>query len=360
MRGHAGAGGARSGGVALCLALLAWLHPLAASAQDEAPLRLSAGRITIAAYPRDETLARSLLAASSARDTFPGLPRPRERVLIAIAPDAEKFREWIGPYAPEWGAAIAFPEQRRIILQGSAAPSSAGDPMRVARHELAHLALHEALGNRPPRWFDEGYASFAAGEWGRDEVLATSFALLVRGLPTLDSLDRWFAGGSSQAGAAYALAYRAVSDLAALDPERGLTLLFEYWERHGSLDRAVREAYGVTLDGFDAQWRKRTMRRYGALALFADLTLALGLLTLLILPLYIARRRRDRRRFAALVAADEAADRAARESALEELLKSAGSGTRDAGPGTLDREPSPDAPNSPPVDPGDERGPHGA
>jgi hypothetical protein len=113
-----------------------------------------------------------------------------------------------------------------------------------------------------------------------------------------------------------------VSDLAALDPERGLTLLFQYWERSGSLDRAVREAYGITLDGFDAQWRKRTMRRYGALALFADLTLALGLMTLFILPLYIARRRRDRRRFAALVAADEAADRAARESALEELLNS--------------------------------------
>jgi hypothetical protein len=150
---------------------------------------------------------------------------------------------------------------------------------------------------------------------------------------SLDSLDRWFAGGSSQAGSAYALAYRAVSDLAALDQERGLTLLFQYWERSGSLDRAVREAYGLTLAGFDEQWRKRTMRRYGALALFADLTLAAGMMTLFILPLYVARRRRDRRRLAALVAADEAADRAARASALEELLNSAGSGRREAGGG---------------------------
>ena len=263
-----------------------------------------------------------MLQSAFTRDTFPGLPRPRERVLIAIAPDAERFREWIGPYAPEWGAAIAFPEQSRIIMQGSAAPSSAGNPIQVLRHELAHLALHEMLGDRPPRWFDEGYASYSAGEWGREEVLATSFALLMRGLPRLDSLDRWFHGGSSQAGSAYALAYRAVADLAALDPERGLTLFFRYWQQTGSLDRAVRAAYGITLDGFDEHWRKRTMRRYGALALFADLTLALGLITLFIFPLYIARRRRDRRRFAALVAADEAADRAARESALEALLNS--------------------------------------
>lgn len=294
----------------------------------DAPLRLERGRFTVVAFPRDETLARSVLAAASARDTFPGLPRLRDRVLIAIAPDAARFREWIGPYAPEWGAAIAFPEQRRIIMQGSAAPSTAGDPLQVIRHELAHLALHEALGNLPPRWFDEGYASYAAGEWGREEVLATSFALLIRGLPSLDSLDGWFAGGSSQASSAYALAYRAVSDLAALDRERGLALFFEYWERSGSLDRAVRDAYGLTLDGFEVQWRRRTMRRYGALALFADLTLAAGMMTVLILPLYLARRRRDRRRLAALIAADEAAERAARESALEELLKSEG---REAG-----------------------------
>jgi hypothetical protein len=128
-----------------------------------------------------------------------------------------------------------------------------------------------------------------------------------------------------------------VSDLAALDSERGLTLLFQYWERSGSLDRAVREAYGITLAGFDEQWRKRTMRRYGALALFADLTLAAGLMTLFILPLYIARRRRDRRRLAALVAADEAADRAARESALDELLNGAGRATRDERRGEPER-----------------------
>ncbi len=264
---------------------------------------------------------RSLLTAAAERDSFPWLPRPRARVVIAVAPDERRFREWIGPAAPEWGAAIAFPAQRTIIMQGRTAGSDAGDPrVVVLRHELAHLALDEALGDLPPRWFHEGYASVAAGEWGREEVLATSVALLVRGMPTLDSLDATFAGGASRADAAYALAHRAVAELAALDPERGLTLFFQYWRETRSLEVSIRRAFGVTQAQFEERWRQRTRRQYGALAIAADLSLAAALLMLVVVPLYVARRRRDRRRLEAMRAADAAAERAARESALAALL----------------------------------------
>ena len=263
-----------------------------------------------------------MLESALRNDSFPGLPRPRVQVLIAIAPDRARFREWIGPAAPEWGAAIAAPAEQRIVMQGSRAGSDAGDPRRVLRHEIAHLALHEALGDLPPRWFEEGYASYAAGEWGREEVLATSLALLVHGVPHLDSLDAGFAAGVGRADAAYALAHRAVAEMAALDAERGLTLLLRYWRDTRSLDRALRAAYGLTLPAFDGHWRQRTMRRYGALALVANVTLAASAIAFLILPLYVVRRRRDRRRMEALRAADEAAERVARESAIDALLRS--------------------------------------
>jgi hypothetical protein len=285
-------------------------------------VRLQQGRFTILHFNRDALLARSLLEYAMRSDTFPGLARPRAAVLIAIAPDRRRFREWVGPAAPEWGAAIAAPAEQRIVMQGSRAGSDAGDPKRVLRHELAHLALHEALGDLAPRWFDEGYASYAAGEWGREEVLATSLALLVRGVPSLDSLDTGFGAGVGQADAAYALAHRAVAEMAALDAERGLTLVLRYWRDTRSLDRALRAAYGLTLPAFDAHWRQRTLRRYGALALVANLTLAAGAIAFLIVPLYVVRRRRDRRRLDALRAADEAAERAARESAIDALLGS--------------------------------------
>jgi hypothetical protein len=310
----------RRAAAVLVAAALALLTAPSLAAQIDAPLRLDAGRFTVVAFPGDETLARSMLRSAVERDSFPGLPRPRARVLIAVAPDDRRFREWIGPEAPEWGAAVAFPDQRRIVMQGGGAGSSAGEPLQVLRHEIAHLALHERLGDLPPRWFDEGYASVAAGEWGRDEALRTVLALVLRGVPPLDSLDSYFYAGSGRAEEGYALAHRAVAELAALDPERGLTLFFEYWRETRSMDQAVRRAYGVTLVDFEKRWQQRTRRRYGGLALVTDLSLGGLLLGLVLLPLWLARRRRDRRRLAQLVAADRAAERAERESALAAIL----------------------------------------
>ena len=335
MRGSAADGGRGRGTVAVAVrrhrgTIRAFASPLfgvvlalyasAAAAQDDAPKRFDSGRFTIVYYPQDDGLARALVGSAAANDSFPWLPRPRQRVLIAVAPDAQHFRAWAGTDAPEWGAALAFPDARRIVMQGRRAGSDAGDPIEVLRHELAHLALHEHLGNRAPRWFDEGYASVAAHEWRRDDVLATNVALAVRGTPSLDQLDEGFRGGSVAAQSAYALSYRAVTELVALDPDRGLTLFFQYWKESNSLDRSVRQAFGVTLAGFERQFQLRTRRRYGALALFADLTIAMLVLTVLTLPFFFARRARDRRRLRAMLVADAAAERAEQESALSLLL----------------------------------------
>jgi hypothetical protein len=276
--------------------------------------------VTVVAYPRDARLARSVLDSAVANDSFPGLPRSSQRILIAIAPDDRRFRDWAGTGAPEWGAAVAIPSEHRIVMQGSRAGSDAGNPMQVLRHELAHLALHEYLGDLPPRWFDEGYASYSAGEWGRDEVLATSIALLAHGIPPLDSLDEGFYFDATRAQAAYALSYRAVASLASLDRERGLALFLRYWKEDGSMEQAIRRAYGITGAGFEERWRKETARRYGALALAANMSVALGLIGLIVVPLYVMRLRSKKRRLAAMLAADEARERAERESALRAIL----------------------------------------
>lgn len=163
---------------------------------------------------------------------------------------------------------------------------------------------------------------YAAGEWRRDDAFAAQVALALRGVPTLDEIDSAFYGGASRAQYAYALAHRAVADLAALDPKRGLTLLFQEWRARGSLDSGVRHAYGLTLGTFEATWRARTRRRYGALGIVTDLTLAIVILLAVVGPLYVARRRRDRRRLAALKEKDIAAEQRERESAIDELLGS--------------------------------------
>ncbi len=281
---------------------------------------VAGGRFTFVATRADVGLARNLLAGALANDSFPGLPRPRRPVTVYIAPDAGRFREWAGGATPEWGIAVAFPDEMRVVMQGRSGDSRAGDPRVTLRHELAHLSLHETLGALPPPWFDEGYASYAAREWSRDQVLESSLLLALKGTPRLAELDSMIAGGAVRAERGYALAHRAVADLAALDPVRGLDGFFRYWIESRRMDAAVREAYGITLDGFEASWRRTTRRRYGALAVFADIGFASLVLFLVVGPLWLARRRRDRARLAAMVAADEAAARRERADALAVLL----------------------------------------
>ena len=289
-------------------------------APTDATVRLTAGRFTVLATPADERLARALLAAAQANDTVPGLPRPREAVRIAVAPDQARFRAWVGRGAPEWGAAIAFPDLRYVVMQGHNAGSDAGDPLVVLRHELAHLALHEAMGPYPPRWFDEGYASVAAREFTREQVFETTFGLVWRTLPSLEALERGFVGGGMEASWSYAMAHRVVSELAQLGGPVGFANFFRYWKATGSFEKGLRSAYGMTGEAFEKHWQAQTRRRYGALSVVTNISAAVGLFGLILVPLFIQKRQRDRRRLEAMRAADAAQEAAARASALQALL----------------------------------------
>lgn len=311
-------------GVAVAVAVASQAAPVAAQPTSVGPpvgMRVwTSGRLVVFAGPAEARLATSLLADASARGGFPGIPALRDTAWVWIAPDERTFRRWVGPSAPEWGAAIAFPARRVIVLQGRDAGADAGDPVRTFRHELAHLALAEVLGPDVPRWFDEGYASFAAGEWGRDEVLATSVGLIWRGIPSLAGLDSAFDGGSDRAQRGYALAHRAVVELAVLGGASGLSPLFTEWRASGSFDAALRAAHGLTAEGFEARFRTVVRRQYGVLALAADLGVLGIALVALVAPFWWRRRRESRARLdrmRAFEARQEAADRA---SALAELL----------------------------------------
>ncbi|MCE9603188.1 MAG: hypothetical protein K8S21_13365 [Gemmatimonadetes bacterium] len=334
------AGGARRAGIGGLLRLvligvalqvgLGLLVARPGGAQETVPAGaavLREGRFEVIHFPGETRFAQAVLAAAVARDSFPGLPRLTDPVRIQLAPDERTFREWVGAGAPDWGGAFAFPAERLIVMQGRNAAAAVGDPMATLRHELAHLALAEVLRGQVPRWFDEGYASYAAGEWGREEVLATSVGLIWRGIPTLAGLDSGFYAGSGRAERTYALAHRAVAELASLDRERGLTLFFDYWRREGSFERALRSAYGMTSADFERHWRARVRRQYGALALAADLSVLSVFLVFLLGPLWWQRRQRLRDRLERMRQADAAQEERERMSALAALL---GEGAPDA------------------------------
>ena len=227
----------------------------------------------------------------------------RSACCIAIAPDARRFREWVGPGAPEWGAAIAFPDSRRIVMQGrsagsrrrrsargAAARARAPRAARVPRRPAAALVrrgLRELRGARVE---------------ARGRARGERRARAARDADASTSSTTSSTAGATTAQNAYALAYRAVVELASLDPARGLDALLRSTgsERRRWTARCAR-AYGITLVGLRAAvaaadappvrraraGRRRDARRASCVA---DL----------VLPLYLARRQRDRRRMAAL------------------------------------------------------------
>lgn len=318
-------------------------------------IRLDNGRFTVVAGRRDERLARALMASAVVNDRFPGLRPSSARVLIAVAPDADTFRLWVGPFAPEWGAAIAFPDQQRIIMQGGYASSEAGDPLIVLRHELAHLALHEQLGPRPSRWFDEGYASVAAGEFSREQVFETTLGMVWRTLPSFEALEDGFRGGGMEASWSYAMAHRIVSELRELGGDAGLARFFVEWESTNSFEKALRSSYGMTGEAFEKHWQSQTRRRYGALALVTNVSAVVGLLSLALVPLVVQRRKRDRARLDAMRAADAAQEAALRESSLQALLDMPEGATSDpeaepeSDPEPVAPLPGPSSPRYPPA-----------
>ena len=221
--------------------------------------------MTAAAAPADLPLAVALAEAADRAAEWPGLGRRDPSPMrIVVVPDARRLAELTGGRAPEWGVAIAVPAARTIAVR-----ADGGDPMGALRHELAHLALHEALGRtRVPLWFDEGYAVLAAREYGRFAALALNLAV-ARGAPGgLGALDRALRDAEPTAETAYALAATAVAELGRRHPEGTLAPLMGRLERGERFEDAVLATTGLTLDRFDEAWQRTIRRRYGLAAWF--------------------------------------------------------------------------------------------
>ena len=183
------------------------------------PLAVRVGQITAVAWPDQRDLAVELAARAGESTSWPGLgARTPGPLRLIIVPDGSYLDSLTSGRAPAWGAAVALPGIRTILLR-----ADQGDLYRTLRHELAHLALHESVKVRVPLWFDEGYAAWAAGEWSRFEGLELNLAVVRGSIPDFRGLDGALRGSATTADAAYALAASAVVELSRRNPSGSLT-----------------------------------------------------------------------------------------------------------------------------------------
>ena len=250
--------------------------------------------VAVAAEPRlDAAIALAELADRATRWPGLGLRTPGAFQLVLVADSAELARLSRGR-APGWGAAVAFPQARTIILR-----ADLPDLPRTLRHEVAHLVLRDAVRSRLPLWFDEGYATLAAGEWDRLAALELHLSVVVGGVPSLGDLDGQLRAGRPQADRAYGLAATAVTALAERIPGGDLAPLLARLAEGEEFGAAVHAVTGRDLSRVESEWRDQTRKRFrGALWVVAG-----GwwlLVALLVVLAWALRRRRERPRRAAL------------------------------------------------------------
>lgn len=261
-----------------------------------------------------ERIAELVTADTLAWRPFPGVGRLEEWV-----PDTLEL--WVvrelGPSLPEnlrrpeaWVAGVAHPESGRIALRTGADQELLAGLRAVFRHELAHLALHHATAGNYPRWLGEGYAQYAAGLWSWEEAWQLRLVFFRRGGVALRNLDLRFQREPVEVRLGYLLSYTVVHELAGLAGEPGLAALFTRLRAGDSIDQGLRAVYGMTLEQFERRWRKSVLDRYGWLYLVSRAAVFWLAVTILVLLVSIRRARQDRRRLAALRAA-EAAEEAA-------------------------------------------------
>ncbi|MBA3316690.1 MAG: hypothetical protein H0T50_01175 [Gemmatimonadales bacterium] len=260
-----------------------------------APRSVQVGQVTAVAWPEQMALAVELAEQARRPTEWPGLGRTVPPPLrLVVVPDGRRLDSLTLGRAPRWGAAVALPALRTIVLR-----ADAGDLSRTLRHELAHLALHQQVEVRVPLWFDEGYAGWAAGEWERMGGLELNLAVARGALPGFRALDGALRGTETSADAAYALAVSAVTDLARRNPSGTLGPLLAALNQGKDFEGAVQATTGLSLDRFEEEWQRSMRRRYGLVTWL----LAGGgwaLIAIAVLGLVHFRRRADRERRQAL------------------------------------------------------------
>ncbi len=213
---------------------------------------------------------------------------------IVLVEDAADFARWSQGRVPTWGAGLAVPSRRLIVIRRDAA-----DPFKTLRHELAHLAMHTRVGGRVPLWFSEGYAALAAGEHGRLDALQLNMAVALNRIPSLEGVDAALRGSSADAGVAYALAADAVADIARRHPTRSLEPMMRRLASGEGFGAALLASTGLEADGFDERWHRGVRSRYN-LGIWTLTGGAWLLLAGVLAFLAALRRRRDAPRRAAL------------------------------------------------------------
>jgi hypothetical protein len=240
-----------------------------------------------------------------------------ERVEVRIARD---FREMasltpIGAPPPDYAEGVAY-ARSRLVLVSLVAPNSSEPPRidEVLKHELAHVALFDAVGGRPvPRWFNEGYAVHASGESSLVRTRTLWTATLGKRVLPMSDLDRSFPAHSDMASIAYAQSADFVRFLLRRQDRARFVMFIDRLAQGDEFESAISDSYSADLRRLEFQWREEITKRYSwAPVIVGGGFVWLGAVVLVALA-WVRRRRQTRKTLARWEREELAEERRKRE-----------------------------------------------
>jgi hypothetical protein len=185
-----------------------------------------------------------------------------DHVEVRIARTPEEMAQ-IAPAEVPYASGIAFGELHLVVMTLTAPGSNEGVNLdEVFRHELAHIALADAVGgHHVPRWFNEGLAVFESGEAGALRYRTLMDAALSGTVMPLSDLDRGFPEDHYEVSIAYAESADFVRFLLRKADRLRFTALIERVRGGQAFDRALADAYASDLNKLEYQWREELRKR---------------------------------------------------------------------------------------------------
>ena len=266
---------------------------------------------------RVQPLIADAAATRTALTEWVGQPVLSEvRVVVARTPGEMATLAPPNSPFPDYAAGVAYPEIGLVLLTVKPVhPNSQQDLHEVFRHELAHVALEDAVSGRPiPRWFNEGFAVMASGETSYVRLQTLWTATLSDNLLTLAQLERSFPANENEADVAYAEAADVVRFLVRREDQHRFRGLVSRLRDGETMDAALLNSYGEETATLESEWRDDVAKRCTFWpVLFSGTVIWVGTMGLFALGW------RKRRRKAALTLARWEREEAAEDEARKRL-----------------------------------------
>jgi len=233
-------------------------------------------------------------------------------VVVRVAPtvaDMAKLAPADAP-PPEYASGVAY-HGLHLVLLSMLAPrgAEAVDLDETFRHELAHVALEDAVqGRHVPVWFNEGLAIALSGELAMARTKTLWNATLSGTLIPLADLDRSFPHRDFEVSIAYAESADFMKFLTRRADQLRFVALIERVREGQPFERAVSEAFGSDLRRLEFEWRGDLEHRFSVLPVLTGGGIVWVLLIGALGYAYVRKKRR----------AKAILDRWAREEALED------------------------------------------